>query len=188
MKKHKNETKPTLDLLRARVDYMPETGEFFWKEKVDPSLFKDQAGCNRWHGKFAGKPVSKVNRGYVVIVVTVDGKETYSLGHRVAWAFQTGNWPEHEVDHRDGDRSNNQWDNLRKATHQQNQWNKGRSNRNRSGFKGVHQHSQSGRWIAQIRAHGRTRHLGVFDTPEQAAIAYESASAVTHGEFSRNES
>lgn len=186
--KYKNETKPALDVIRARLDYCPLTGVLRWKKEVDVKWFKNQAGHARWHGKFAGKPVGKRTRGYVSVVITIDGKETYSMGHRVAWAIQTGKWPDSEVDHRDGDCGNNRWDNLRQASHQQNQWNKGPGIRNKSGFKGVHKHSQTGRWIAQIRSGKRTKHLGSFDTPEMASAVYESASRATHGDFSRSQS
>lgn len=187
MKKHRNETRPALDILRQRVRYDAETGELRWSDDPGHEGFACEAGYSRWMGKFAGNLVGKRSRGYVVVTITVDGREIHCMGHRVAWALHTGNWPDGEIDHRDGERGNNRFTNLREASHQQNQWNKGRMNTNRSGFKGVHKHAQNGNWIAQIRVAGSTKHLGCFDTAEKASHAYQQASLKHHQSFARIE-
>lgn len=174
-----------LSLLLERVHYDPVTGDMRWKP-CGKHLFKNDHGWAVWHGKFAGKPVGKTTRGYRIVTITVDGKERYLQAHRVAWALVTGNWPEQEVDHEDTDTANNRWCNLRLATSGQNASNKNKDQRNRSGFKGVHQHTQNGNWIAQIGVGGKKRHLGVFDTPEAAAAARASAAQIYHGQFARS--
>lgn len=53
-----------------------------------------------------------------------------------------------------------------------------------SGYRGVTKHFYSERWIARIRDDtGRKLHLGSFETPEQAAVAYDEAALRIHGEF-----
>lgn len=179
--KHRNESRVPIEVLRQRVRYDPVTGELRWADRVPEHLFANAHGCAVWHAKFAGKVVGKRTRGYVVVAVTAGGKTQYLQGHRVAWALMTGAWPEHEIDHEDRNHGNNKWSNLRPATHQTNQWNKGPGVRNRSGHVGVHQHQ--GRWRAQIRVGGRTQSLGMFDTPELASAARQRAAEAAHGQF-----
>lgn len=53
-----------------------------------------------------------------------------------------------------------------------------------TGYRGVYKHHYSERWIARIRdENGKKTHLGSFDTPEQAAAAYDEAALRMHGEF-----
>lgn len=89
------------------------------------------------------------------------------------------------VDHRNLNGLDNRRSNLRICTRQQNQWNKTMLSTNRSGFKGVYFHRISGRWSARIQMDGRSAYLGLFDTPEDAAAAYNEAACRLHGEFAR---
>lgn len=180
--KHKNQSMPSIDLIRQRVDYDPATGIFTWKP-CGIELFKNFHGWRVWHGKFGGKPVMKRNRGYVIITITVDGKERYVQAHRAAWALMTGAWPDVEIDHKNTDRGDNRFDNLREANHQQNQCNKPRAWNNKSGFKGVHFNKSSGKWVSQITRNKHCKNLGSFDSPETASLAYAEASKQLHGEF-----
>lgn len=82
------------------------------------------------------------------------------------------------VDHVNGDGLDNRRSNLRPSTHWQNMGNRGKARHNTSGYKGVVQ-LPSGRWRAQIAERG----VGTFDTPEQAARAYDRAAVKRWGEF-----
>ncbi len=85
------------------------------------------------------------------------------------------------VDHKDRNGLNNTRSNLRICTKGQNQHNQGKRRDNTSGFKGVCRHRT--RWEAKIVLNGIKKHLGTFDTPEEAAKAYDDAARKLHGEF-----
>src|ERR1700731_507052 len=126
----------------------------------------------------AGSAAGRINIGYVEI--TIDGK--MYLGHRLAWFYVYGTWPESDIDHKDRNRSGNWIDNLRPATTQQNGFNRGAQENNVLGIKGVCVRP-GGRYQAQISKNGRNRYIGMFDTPEEAHAAYLSEAEKHHGEF-----
>lgn len=156
----------TVDQLRAEMRYDPDTGLFWWKKR----------GRARQINKPCGHRTKR--RGYVE--VSVFG-ETH-LGHRLAWFYEHGRWPR-LLDHINRDTSDNRLANLREATSSQNQANKGLSPKTASGYKGVMFHV--GRWRAVIRVHGNLHHLGRYDTPQEAHMAYMTAAKKHFGEFAR---
>jgi len=135
--------------------------------------------CSRTRaGDIAGNETAQ---GYLRI--GIDGKE-YTC-HRLAWFYMTGEWPKDQIDHINGIRTDNRFTNLREATTAENTRNGLISKNNTSGFKGVCFHKDTGRWQAKIFINGKGRHLGLFDTAEAAANAYDAAAAKLHGEFAR---
>lgn len=93
--------------------------------------------------------------------------------------------PAVEIDHRSGDGLDNQRANLRSATRGQNVCNQRKRKDNTSGFKGVHWHSKRQRWATHICIEGRNTYLGLFDTPQEAALVYDDAARQVQGEFAR---
>lgn len=85
------------------------------------------------------------------------------------------------VDHKDGDGLNNTRANLRKATPQQNGFNKktypGKQ------YKGVSYRKERGVYRAYIGIDNQYIHLGHFDTPTKAAHAYDKKALELFGEF-----
>ena len=89
-----------------------------------------------------------------------------------------------ETDHIDGNGLNNSRSNLRICTHQQNNFNRGISKKNTSGFRGVSWNKHIKRWVAVIHFDNKRLYLGSFKDILLAKNAYISASIKYHGEFS----
>lgn len=91
------------------------------------------------------------------------------------------------ADHVNADGLDNRRSNLRTTTQANNAKNvrKWFQHRTTSRYKGVSYHQQNKNWRAYIRLAGRQRHLGVFDSEELAARAYDAAADEQHGEFAR---
>lgn len=124
---------------------------------------------------------SRHNAGYVRICID---KEDY-LAHRLAWLYVHGEWPSQEIDHINGNRSDNRIANLRPATSTQNKINGGLREDNASGFRGVHFDKRRQKFIAQIKIGSRRKYIGQYDTAEAAGRAYLSTATATYGEFAR---
>jgi len=90
-----------------------------------------------------------------------------------------------QVDHINGDTLDNRRENLRLATHAQNQQNRKVRSDSKSGYKGVWYRSDTGKWCAEIKANRKRYCLGSFGTPEDAYKAYCDAAKELHGEFAR---
>jgi hypothetical protein len=97
----------------------------------------------------------------------------------------TGEWPSKEIDHCDGNKSNNKWSNLRLATKSQNQANSRIHKNNKSGVRGVHWHSQSKTWRAMIKTNMKYTYLGSFKSKKDAASAYYAEAKKRFGNFIR---
>jgi hypothetical protein len=116
----------------------------------------------------------KNRRGYYVVGLFKDKKlKTHYLHRLVAEAFVENLENKPQVDHYDGDRSNNHVSNLRWVTNQQNQW-------NRRTAKGCCFNKAKGKWQAYIHVDGKYIHLGLFDTEEAARAAYLEAKEIYH--------
>ena len=155
--------------LKELLSYDPTTGHFTW--------------LMGWSRTPAGSRAGTVTRnayGYRYIMIP----KRFYAAHQLAWLFMTGRWPTDEIDHINRQADDNRFVNLRECTRSQNQANIGLSKANKSGIKGVHKCTKSGRWRALIKINGRIRNLGFFDDLEEAAAAYREAAAELFGEFS----
>lgn len=86
-------------------------------------------------------------------------------------------------DHKNGDGLDNRRDNLRIVTNAQNQMNKGIYKTSTTGVKGVI--IDHGKYRASIKLNGRSKHLGMFKTVEEASAAYQKAAKELFGEYAR---
>lgn len=154
----------TLDLNRLRelFTYDPTTGVLTWKVTLS----------NRAP---AGTKAGTLHQGYGC--VKINGRRY--LVHRIAWALHYGQWPDGDLDHRDRIRSSNPINNLLLATSSENARNRLAVNLS-SGFRGVTR-KRSGRFQAAISLNNRLKGLGTFETPEDAARAYDMAVLVHCG-------
>jgi hypothetical protein len=121
---------------------------------------------------------SQIDR-YVYAVCTINGDFQYL--HHLLLLPKIG----FIVDHKDRNSLNNQKSNLRYATYSQNNINTNRLTRSSSGYRGVSFHKQSKKWSADICLNYERTRLGLYDTPEMAAVAYNIAARELHGEFAR---
>jgi len=90
-----------------------------------------------------------------------------------------------QVDHIDGDCTNNKRDNLRICDNVENCRNRRKRSGSFSPFKGVGWKKTTRRWYAAIKAEGRSIHLGYFGSEDAAARAYDKAALQHFGEFAR---
>jgi hypothetical protein len=160
---------PSLDRLNELLAYDPDAGLFTWKV------------WRRWSAPVGGVAGNKVKKGYIKI--SIDGVD-YSA-HRIAWKMFYGSEPVEQVDHINGDKSDNRICNLRAASNAQNQANVAISQNNTCGFKGVSFHKHSGKWQARIGVNYKRIHIGKFNTPEEAHEAYKKAAKEYFGEYAR---
>ncbi len=89
------------------------------------------------------------------------------------------------VDHKNGDGLDNRRSNLRLTDGSGNQANRATLPRNTSGFRGVTFNRRVGKWQATVRARGANYYLGLFQTAEEGARAYDAKARELFGEFAR---
>jgi hypothetical protein len=102
--------------------------------------------------------------------------------YRLIWLMHYGHWPTAEIDHVDGDPTNNRLCNLREATHAENLQNihVGPGKKKTSRYMGVHWCATRKKWKASITKGARSISLGTFDLESDAAAAYAKAKAIHH--------
>jgi len=179
---------PSKEFLHECLIYDADTGILTWKERPI-SHFKNSLSHRMWNAHYpntvAGRKSFKMSgeRHAIVIKIGVAGCNQSFVAHRVIYAMLDIHVPSGmKIDHSDRNPFNNRPDNLRISTNAQNCQNQGRKKTKRSLPKGVNL-LQHGRFQAIIRENGRQKNLGVFDTPEEASKAYNSAAKELHGEF-----
>jgi hypothetical protein len=162
----------TLSEVTERLHYDPLSGLFSWK--IETMAF----GGFKNPGSAAGQ---KSEAGYVLVGLW--GR--LYRAHRLAWLLMTGAWPVAEIDHINGDRSDNRWSNLREATSSQQKMNASIRSDNKSGCKGVSFRPDIGKWHSRIVLDGKTKLLGNFSLLSDAIVARKNAEKANHGDFVR---
>lgn len=151
----------TQEQLKASLHYDPDTGEFTWLRSTNSRRAGERAGTSRG--------------GRIIIAI----KRIKYRAHRLAFLYMTGEWPEHDVDHINGQPEDNRWINLRDVTHRTNIENQRTARADSStGVLGVTWYS--GKYVARITVHGVKRHLGRFADIAEAEQAYLTAKRGLH--------
>lgn len=164
----------TSELLHRLLRYDEDTGKLYWRART-PDLFTDgyrSAGgnCANWNAQNAGKEALSTPDGDGYLHGPIFKKKVKA--HRAIFCMVHGYWPDF-VDHIDGTKSNNRIGNLRDVSAEINNMNLARRSDNKSGHSGVFWDADRNKWL--VRA--KRRHVGRFDTKEQAIAARAQADA-----------
>jgi hypothetical protein len=154
-----------IDYLRQRLRYEPETGKLYWLHY--------ESMPKGWLTKYAGKEAFTAGNGKDYRRGSLDS--TQFLAHRVAWALHYGEWPTDQIDHINGVKDDNRVVNLRAVNSQENSKNSKKSSKNTSGVSGVCWHRRYRKWLVGIKLDYKRKHLGYFDTIEEATKARKEA-------------
>jgi hypothetical protein len=158
-------------ILRQLLRYAPETGKLYWLPRP-ASMFKAARDWKIWNTRYANaEALTAPFEGYRA--GTILGKRF--TAHRVAWAVHYGVWPIAQIDHINGNRSDNRATNLRDVANTDNRRNMKRPANNRSGHIGVSWSKHTGKWRSAIMVDRLTVVLGYFESKDEAVAARKSA-------------
>lgn len=160
---------PSLKVVRSILHYSPSTGQWTWIK-----------GNNR--RRIKGKKAGAIDaKGYCII--GIEGKNYRA--HRLAWLYMTEVDPkESEIDHIDGNPSNNSFFNLRLADQSQQKLNQKTYSCNSSGYKGLSWHRASKGWRGQITLNGKT-YSKISKDKKEVVKWLEQKRIELHGSFAR---
>lgn len=168
---------PSKEFLDACFIYNRATGDLFWKSRPEHH-FKNSEVARLRNAKYTGMLAGRINDTSGYRKIEIDCKPY--AAHRIIWRMITGEEPEDEIDHKNGVRHDNRWENLRSCTRAQNQHNKN-GIENNTGFKNVKLHK--GRYIARICVENTRVHLGSFDSAEEAYRVFCETATAIRGEY-----
>lgn len=156
------------DLEGIREIFEYKEGHLFWKRRP-LSHFPNERSFGMWNTRYASTEAGTPDgRGYISIMYK---KERFKR-HQLVWIYFKGAIPkDQEVDHIDGDKSNDRIDNLRLTSKSENQTNRGKNRNNKSGFKGLRHHKTrwGDYWCARFTFGGES-YRSMFPYTEEGRI------------------
>ena len=156
---------PSVEYLRQCFKYNPDTGVLVWRDRPRDHFKTDGAWID-FNRKYSGKVTGKIKRIRINKILYVT--------HRVVWALYYGVITDSWVQHVNGNVLDNRISNLCEVNGNQIiQSESGKFINNKTGWRGVSK--QGNRYKAVKRIDGKLKHLGHFDTPEDAHRAYCAA-------------
>jgi hypothetical protein len=147
----------TLELVNKYLTYNKETGNLY-QSKKRPKIKV---------GSIAGG-INATGYRYIQL----EGRKYPA--HHIIWLIETGNLPKKILDHIDGNPLNNHISNLREATIKQNNENRKAQRNNKTGYKGVSFNNRLQKYVAQIQHNYKPIYIGIYKTPHEAHLAYET--------------
>lgn len=155
---------PSKEELNELFDYHPVTGILYWKNHI------------RMKGKEAG---GVDNSGYIRVRI----KNKKYLIHRIIWTIVHGDIDGGEIDHINGNKSDNRIDNLRLCSRSENCMNRGLFKTNKLGVKGVIYHQTMKKYKASISKDNKKVTIGFYDNKDDAYTAYKNMTLLLHNNF-----
>lgn len=152
-------------VLQEFMEYDGETGALTWRPR-DRRHFETEASWKGFNTRCAGKPAITASSGKGYLQGTIYGV-TY-MAHRVAWAVFHSSWPQGEIDHINGIRSDNRIVNLRDVTRLENARNLC-AIASDTGVRGVTWDRRLKRYRVHIYLEGKRKYIGCFPTIDEAA-------------------
>lgn len=137
------------EYIKSKYTYNPETGEVIGPE---------------------GGVLRVVCQGYLRISVGPRYNIKRIYAHRMAWLLYYGEWPKQKIDHINGIKDDNRIVNLRDVSVRQNNCNKLLHIKGR--LVGTYFDKRRNHWRSTIRVKGKSKHLGVYKTEQEAHDAY----------------
>jgi len=165
----------TAEIARELLTYNPDTGKLYWKERP-AKYFKNPNYIKCWNTKWAGKEaLTAITRRKSGQIARLEGRilnKKYST-HRIVWLIYYGEWPKNQIDHINQDPTDNRIKNLRDVTCSENNKNKTLQNNSTTGYVGVYfyKHKRYKKYRAEIYTNKIRKHLGYYDTVEEAVSA-----------------
>jgi len=160
----KNANQITQQRLKELFSYDKETGLFVRIKAISNTKIGDVLR-------------KKDSKGH--LQVRIDGK-MYSV-HRLVWLYVFGVFPSGQIDHINGIRSDNRFNNLRNVSKSINAQNiHGARKDSKTKLLGASFHKASGKYVSQISINKKIIHLGLFLTPEEAHQKYILAKRTLH--------
>lgn len=168
---------------KALLSYNPITGRFHWlKRRLRPGFERIDKG---WNTRFVGRMVAERRHRHGHLQIGLHCKNY--MAHRLAWMIFYGEKPPSDIDHKNGDPSDNRIENLRLCTDSENLRNSKTRTDNTSGIRGVSWDKKSKKWYAYINTggYGSMLSLGRFEILAEAIAARKAAEIKYFGEFAR---
>lgn len=158
----------THERLLELVEYDPYTGYFHNRKMRSPTALKGQ--------------ISGTSRPDVEgrLHISLQGK-TYSK-QRLAFFYMKGKWSDKYIDHINGVRNDNRWDNLREANESQSAANRKCSNK--LGIKGVHR-TKYGKYEVNVNVNGKQRNMGTYADLRDATFVSRKCAEDFHEGYAR---
>ena len=158
--------------------------QMFYLDSTSDSGLRWRKAPSAWTKANSVAGIQRNKNHYWRVRWKYQGKTVDYMAHRIVYTLQRGSDPGGMfVDHVHNDKDNNKP--LRLVTKLQNAHNRNGRKNTSSIYKGVCLIKATGRWRATIRVDKQFKHIGVYTTQEEAALAYNTAALLHFGEFAR---